>query len=81
MTPEQRGKAMQLAHDWMNRPSADVRPGQVVALGNQMADLLRAVAAAYPPTRKPVMWMHRDNPQLTTQRDPLGGDWVALYKE
>ena len=79
MSPEQRGEAMRLVHEWSVRPSADSRPGDVVALGNKMADLLRKVATHYP-TKKPVMWMHRDNPHLTTTRDPLGADWIALVE-
>lgn len=31
--------------------------------------------------RTPVLWMHRDNPALTTAREPLGtAAWVPLYK-
>jgi hypothetical protein len=77
MTPEQRGEAMSLVDQWSLRPSADMKPGEVAAIGNRMADLLRKLATAYP-DRKPVMWMHRNNHGLTTTREPLGPDWIAL---
>lgn len=80
MTPEQRGEAMKLVQDWTLRPSADMKPSEVIAIGNKMAQLLCKVATTYP-TKRAFMWVHRDNPQLTTQREPLGGDWEALYKD
>lgn len=80
MDANQRGHAMRLADEWRNRPSADDKPAKVTAIGNQMAELLRQLATEYP-VRKPAMWVHQDNPQITTQREPLGPGWVALYRE
>lgn len=71
---------MRLVDEWRNRPSADLKPGQVAAIGNQMAELLRQLATHYP-QRRPAMWMHQDNPQTTTTSEPLGPGWVALYRE
>jgi hypothetical protein len=49
--------------------------GSINGQAQAVANMIRALQAR---PQRPVMWMHRDNPNLTTTRDPLGADWIAL---
>jgi hypothetical protein len=39
--------------------------------------MIRALQAR---PQKPVLWVHRDNRGLTTEKEPLGADWIALVE-
>lgn len=41
---------------------------------------LVALAEASPASERPVLWVHQDNFGLATTREPLGADWVPLYR-
>ena len=49
--------------------------GSINTQASAVANMIRALQAR---PQKPVLWVHRDNPALTTTREPLGADWIAL---
>ena len=50
--------------------------GSINGQAQQVASMIRALQAP----QKPVLWVHRDNRALTTEREPLGADWIALVE-
>ena len=49
--------------------------GSINGQAQAVANMIRALQAR---PQRPVMWMHRDNQNLTTTREPLAPDWIAL---
>ena len=51
--------------------------GSINGQAQQVASMIRALQAR---PQKTVLWVHRDNRALTTEREPLGADWIALVE-
>jgi len=51
--------------------------GSINGQAQQVASMIRALQAR---PQRPVLWVHRDNPALTTTREPLSPDWIPLVE-
>ena len=51
--------------------------GSINGQAQAVANMIRALQAR---PQRPVLWVHRDNRALTTEREPLGADWIPLVE-
>ena len=51
--------------------------GSINGQAQAVANMIRALQAR---PQRPVLWVHRDNHALTTEREPLGADWIPLVE-
>ena len=51
--------------------------GSINGQAQAVANMIRALQAR---PQRPVLWVHRDNRGLTTEKEPLGADWIALVE-
>jgi hypothetical protein len=51
--------------------------GSINTQASAVANMIRALQAR---PQRPVLWVHRDNPALTTTREPLSPDWIPLVE-